>query len=217
MDSAGPTAGHTDRSAWRVGLLIFKFGHQAQQQGAQRLELRWAYQLCPAMFHPLGGHVGDGGTDAPRWGEEHQPRAGGLPRMTSGVSGTRLEPAAGFQHREALRTARATQRSLSSPPVSIRSQGRTGLPGTLPPASGGQFRGQIPAPWSPATRTKNASDLRSPLTESNRRPSPYHVSLQGSAAPGRWLDLREREHRPAPAGIRRAHTSAICHSVCHSD
>ena len=39
-----------------------------------------------------------------------------------------------------------------------------------------------------------------PLTESNRRPSPYHVSLCGSVAPGRAADLPERKHRQALTG-----------------
>src|ERR1039458_3630221 len=56
----------------------------------------------------------------------------------------------------------------------------------------------------------------SPLTESNRRPSPYHGSLCSYAAPGRSLDLREHEHTLALTSTGRAHTSAICHSICHS-
>jgi hypothetical protein len=56
----------------------------------------------------------------------------------------------------------------------------------------------------------------SPLTESNRRPSPYHVSLRSSAAPGRSSDLRGHEHTLALASAGGAHTSAICHSICHS-
>jgi hypothetical protein len=56
----------------------------------------------------------------------------------------------------------------------------------------------------------------SPLTESNRRPSPYHVSLCSSAAPGRSSDLREHEHTLALTSAGRAHTSALCHSICHS-
>jgi hypothetical protein len=39
----------------------------------------------------------------------------------------------------------------------------------------------------------------SPLTESNRRPSPYHGSPAGSATAGRAPDQPEHEHRPAPA------------------
>ena len=57
---------------------------------------------------------------------------------------------------------------------------------------------------------------RSPLTESNRRPSPYHVSLCSSAPPGRSSDLREHEHTLALTSAGRAHASVICHSICHS-
>ena len=57
----------------------------------------------------------------------------------------------------------------------------------------------------------------SPLTESNRRPSPYHVSLRRCAAPGRAADLPEHEHRQALTSTRRALPSAVCHSICHSD
>jgi hypothetical protein len=56
----------------------------------------------------------------------------------------------------------------------------------------------------------------SPLTESNRRPSPYHVSLRSSAAPGRAADLRQHEHTLALTSAGQAQTSAICHSICHS-
>jgi hypothetical protein len=56
----------------------------------------------------------------------------------------------------------------------------------------------------------------SPLTESNRRPSPYHVSLCSSAPRGRWSDLREHEHTLALTSAGRAHASVICHSICHS-
>ena len=56
----------------------------------------------------------------------------------------------------------------------------------------------------------------SPLTESNRRPSPYHVSLCSSAAPGRAADLREHEHTLALTSTGRAHASSVCHSICHS-
>ncbi len=56
----------------------------------------------------------------------------------------------------------------------------------------------------------------SPLTESNRRPSPYHGPLCGSAAPGRSPDLREHEHTLALTSAGRAHASTICHSICHS-
>ncbi len=65
-------------------------------------------------------------------------------------------------------------------------------------------------------QTKNSPDLRSPLTESNRRPSPYHVSLRSSAVPGRAADLREHEHTLALTSTGLAHASAICHSICHS-
>jgi hypothetical protein len=65
-------------------------------------------------------------------------------------------------------------------------------------------------------QSKNPPDLRSPLTESNRRPSPYHVSLRSSAVPGRSPDLREHGHTLALTSARQAHASAICHSICHS-
>ena len=53
----------------------------------------------------------------------------------------------------------------------------------------------------------------SPLTESNRRPSPYHGSLCSSAASGRLADLCEHEHTLALTSAGRAHASAICHSI----
>jgi hypothetical protein len=56
----------------------------------------------------------------------------------------------------------------------------------------------------------------SPLTESNRRPSPYHRSPNGSVVPGRADDQAERKHRQAPASPRQALTSTICPSICPS-
>ena len=50
---------------------------------------------------------------------------------------------------------------------------------------------------------------RSPLTESNRRPSPYHVPPAGSVIAGRTLDQREHEHRPAPTSPRMALASTM--------
>ncbi len=49
----------------------------------------------------------------------------------------------------------------------------------------------------------------SPLTESNRRPSPYHRWLFDSVTAGRTPDQAEREHRPASAGPRQALASTI--------
>ena len=79
----------------------------------------------------------------------------------------------------------------------------------LPPQEFPQERSLVP-------RAKKPSDLRSPLTESNRRPSPYHGSLCSSAAPGRSYDLRKNAHTPALTSARRVHASTICHSICHS-
>jgi hypothetical protein len=56
-------------------------------------------------------------------------------------------------------------------------------------ANGGQFRRQIHR-----LQVRKTLLNWSPLTESNRRPSPYHGSLCSYAAPGRSLDLREHEH-----------------------
>jgi hypothetical protein len=49
----------------------------------------------------------------------------------------------------------------------------------------------------PVTRSKKLHYLRSPLTESNRRPSPYHGSPAGSVTAGRAPDQPEHEHRPS--------------------
>ena len=56
----------------------------------------------------------------------------------------------------------------------------------------------------------------SPLTESNRRPSPYHGSPAGSVTAGRAPDQHGRGHRLAPASPGQALTSSVCHSICHS-
>jgi hypothetical protein len=48
-------------------------------------------------------------------------------------------------------------------------------------------------------RSKSIHYTWSPLTESNRRPSPYHESPNGSIVAGRAGDQAEHEHRPAQA------------------
>ena len=63
-----------------------------------------------------------------------------------------------------------------------------------------------------ASCSKNASKLK-PLTESNRRPSPYHGSLYSSATPGRSPDQRKHERTLALTSAERAHAGAICHSI----
>ena len=75
-----------------------------------------------------------------------------------------------------------------------------------------------------STKTTNKIDINyeivslpgSPLTESNRRPSPYHRSPRSPVAAGRAGDQAEHEHRPAHVSPRQALASAICHSICHS-
>jgi hypothetical protein len=54
------------------------------------------------------------------------------------------------------------------------------------------------------------------LTESNRRPSPYHEPPNGSVAAGRAGDQAEHKHRPALTSPRQALTSVICPSICPS-
>jgi hypothetical protein len=73
-----------------------------------------------------------------------------------------------------------------------------------------------PTKKTPPRHRERASDLRSPVTESNRRPSPYHFepngyqeTLIGSEQARRWLTLALAswiQRPPAP----------ICHSKCHS-
>jgi hypothetical protein len=67
------------------------------------------------------------------------------------------------------------------------------------------------------TRSKNTTDLRSPLTESNRRPSPYHFSLRHWLLAGLRADLAERERSPAHIGARRDRASTVCHSNATQD
>jgi hypothetical protein len=56
----------------------------------------------------------------------------------------------------------------------------------------------------------------STLTESNRRPSPYHEPPPGSETVGRGHKQAKHEPTRALASHRQALTSAICHSTCHS-
>jgi|ERR1022692_172706 hypothetical protein len=77
-------------------------------------------------------------------------------------------------------------------------------------------RGTFQAPKYSVFCSKQPHDLRSPLTESNRRPSPYHFSLRHCVLAGQRADLAEREHTPAPASPSQALASTACHSICHS-
>jgi hypothetical protein len=56
----------------------------------------------------------------------------------------------------------------------------------------------------------------SPLTESNRRPSPYHGRLASSATWHFVPDQGRRELALAVRGCDRALASIVCHSICHS-
>ena len=56
----------------------------------------------------------------------------------------------------------------------------------------------------------------SPLTESNRRPSPYHFLLRLAVIAGQAIDQARHEPTQAPASTRQALASAVCHSICHS-
>jgi hypothetical protein len=76
---------------------------------------------------------------------------------------------------------------------------------------GGRF-----GPLNRRSHTRKSSLSWSPLTESNRRPSPYHGSPEGSVSAGSRLEQQEREHRPAPIRLGQALTSRVCHSICHS-
>jgi hypothetical protein len=102
-----------------------------------------------------------------------------------------------------------TPHSRGTPQPRSRTWSTPRLHQNCPP--GGRF-----GPLNRRSHTRKSSLSWSPLTESNRRPSPYHVSLRSSVTPGRASDLREHEHTLALTSARQAHASAICHSICHS-
>jgi hypothetical protein len=56
----------------------------------------------------------------------------------------------------------------------------------------------------------------SPLTGSNRRPSPYHEPPACFFAAGHAADQPEHKRRRAPASARQPLASTVCHSICHS-
>jgi aryl-alcohol dehydrogenase-like predicted oxidoreductase len=53
-----------------------------------------------------------------------------------------------------------------------------------------------------------------PVTESNRRPSPYHVPLDDSRSPGRGSDQGIRWHRLAETGPDQRRLAPFCPSNC---
>jgi hypothetical protein len=56
----------------------------------------------------------------------------------------------------------------------------------------------------------------SPVTESNRRPSPYHVPLNGSRGPGSALDQVIRWHKLAETSLNQRRQAPFCPSNCPS-
>src|ERR1022692_3819527 len=95
------------------------------------------------------------------------------------------------------------------PPCTSSRCGRRSLPLDLrePPAQAGSAASRVPLEWHfpegevPSCMFEKTSRAGSPLTESNRRPSPYHRSPAGPCkrrvAPeqsGRWLALAATGH-----------------------
>ena len=56
----------------------------------------------------------------------------------------------------------------------------------------------------------------SPVTESNRRPSPYHVPLDGSRGPGTASDQVIRWHKLAGTNLNQRRQAPFCLSKCPS-